>query len=158
MGPTAAAGGCSVTQQYTVTIACPTLTWGTLGNATAGVNYNQTVTITPAGTYTFGLLTGNLPPGLLLESGDAPLILFAKGRLELLQRPALAMVGSRNCSQGGTDTAEAFAEAFSASGVTVVSGLAQGIDAAAHAGALRAVSKSSAAEMVVLHFHNQPGA
>ncbi len=83
-------------------------------------------------------------PALLLESGDAPLILFAKGRLELLQRPALAMVGSRNCSQGGTDTAEAFAEAFSASGVTVVSGLAQGIDAAAHAGALRAVSKSSA--------------
>ena len=80
-------------------------------------------------------------PALLLESGDAPVILFAKGRLELLQRPALAMVGSRNCSQGGSDTAEAFAEAFSASGVAVVSGLAQGIDAAAHAGALRAAAK-----------------
>ena len=83
-------------------------------------------------------------PALLLESGDAPVILFAKGRLDLLERPALAMVGSRNCSQGGTDTAEAFAEAFSASGVTVVSGLAQGIDAAAHAGALRAAAKQSA--------------
>ena len=83
-------------------------------------------------------------PALLLESGDAPVILFAKGRLDLLERPALAMVGSRNCSQGGTDTAEAFAEAFSASGVTVVSGLAQGIDAAAHAGALRAAAKQPA--------------
>jgi len=83
-------------------------------------------------------------PALLLESGDAPVIMFAKGRLELLQRPALAMVGSRNCSQGGSDTAEAFAEAFSAGGVTVVSGLAQGIDAAAHAGALRAVTRQSA--------------
>ena len=83
-------------------------------------------------------------PALLLESGDAPVILFAKGRLDLLERPALTMIGSRNCSQGGTDTAEAFAEAFSASGVTVVSGLAQGIDAAAHAGALRAAAKQSA--------------
>lgn len=83
-------------------------------------------------------------PALLLESGDAPVILFAKGRLDLLERPALAMVGSRNCSQGGTDTAEAFAEAFSASGVAVVSGLAQGIDAAAHAGALRAAAKQPA--------------
>lgn len=91
------------------------------------------------------LLTWSHPafPKALLESGDAPIILFAKGRLELLGNPALAMVGSRNCSAGGSDTAEAFAQAFSEAGVTVVSGLALGIDAAAHVGALRGASTNS---------------
>ncbi len=79
-------------------------------------------------------------PKALLESGDAPLVIYAKGRIELLSRRAIAMVGSRNCSQGGADTAEAFAQAFAERGVTVVSGMALGIDAASHVGALRAVS------------------
>jgi DNA processing protein len=77
-------------------------------------------------------------PKALLESGDAPLVIYAKGRIELLSRRALAMVGSRNCSQGGADTAEAFAQAIAEHGVTVVSGMALGIDAASHVGALRA--------------------
>jgi DNA processing protein len=77
-------------------------------------------------------------PKALLESGDAPILLYANGSLDVLKRPALAMVGSRNCSQGGADTAEAFAEALAKSGVAIVSGLALGIDAAAHTGALRA--------------------
>ena len=77
-------------------------------------------------------------PTALLESGDAPLVIYAKGRIELLSRRAIAMVGSRNCSQGGSDTAEAFAQAFAERGVTVVSGMALGIDAASHVGALRA--------------------
>jgi DNA processing protein len=77
-------------------------------------------------------------PKALLESDDAPFAIYAKGRIELLSRPAIAMVGSRNCSQGGTDTAEAFAQAFAERGVTVVSGMALGIDAASHVGALRA--------------------
>ncbi len=76
-------------------------------------------------------------PRLLLESGDAPIVLHAIGSLETLSRPTIAIVGSRNCSQGGTDTAEAFSEALSQQGVAVVSGLAVGIDAAAHLGALR---------------------
>ncbi|MBL8310111.1 MAG: DNA-protecting protein DprA [Burkholderiales bacterium] len=98
------------------------------------------------------LLTWSHPayPRALLESGDAPIILFAKGRLELLQRPALAMVGSRNCSAGGSDTAEAFAQAFSEGGVTVVSGLALGIDAAAHTGALRATSATAGSTIAVV--------
>jgi DNA processing protein len=79
-------------------------------------------------------------PKALLESGDAPLVIYAKGRIELLSRRAIAMVGSRNCSQGGADTAEAFAQAFAERGVTVVSGMALGIDAASHVGALRAGS------------------
>jgi DNA processing protein len=77
-------------------------------------------------------------PKALFESGDAPVVLYANGALDVLKRPAVALVGSRNCSQGGADTAEAFAEALAKSGVTIVSGLALGIDAAAHAGALRA--------------------
>ena len=84
-------------------------------------------------------------PKALLESGDAPIVLYAKGRIELLANPAIAMVGSRNCSQGGADTAEAFAQAFAERGVTVVSGMALGIDAASHVGALRAAHAKSGA-------------
>lgn len=77
-------------------------------------------------------------PKALLESGDAPVVLYANGKLATLTKRAIAMVGSRNCSQGGSDTAEQFAEAFANVGVAIVSGLALGIDAAAHTGALRA--------------------
>jgi DNA processing protein len=87
-------------------------------------------------------------PKALLESGDAPLALYAKGRVELLANPAIAMVGSRNCSQGGADTAEAFAQTISARGVTVVSGMALGIDAAAHVGALRSAQAGSTIAVV----------
>ncbi|TAG47060.1 MAG: DNA-protecting protein DprA [Betaproteobacteria bacterium] len=77
-------------------------------------------------------------PKALLESGDAPLALFAKGHLDALDLPAIAMVGSRNCSQGGADTASSFAQTFAERAICVVSGMALGIDAAAHLGALRA--------------------
>jgi len=75
-------------------------------------------------------------PKLLLEIADPPPLLYAVGRLELLARPALAMVGSRNATAQGMRNAEQFAAAFSAAGLTIVSGLAMGIDAAAHAGGL----------------------
>ena len=76
-------------------------------------------------------------PQALLTADDPPVILYAKGDLAVLQRPAIAMVGSRNATQQGAQNAEAFAEALSRAGLTVVSGLALGIDAAAHSGALR---------------------
>lgn len=75
-------------------------------------------------------------PPMLLQAADPPLLLFAQGRLDLLTRPAVAVVGSRHPSPQGRDNAYAFAKALSQSGVTVVSGLAQGVDGAAHAGAL----------------------
>ena len=75
-------------------------------------------------------------PPLLLEIGDPPPVLYCRGRTELLSRPALAIVGSRNASAQGAANAEQFARAFSAAGLTIVSGLAQGIDAAAHRGGL----------------------
>ncbi len=89
-------------------------------------------------------------PKALLESGDAPLVIYAKGHLELLDRRAIAMVGSRNCSQSGADTAEAFAQAFAEGGITVVSGMAVGIDAASHVGALRAKTANNGSTIAVI--------
>jgi DNA processing protein len=77
-------------------------------------------------------------PRLLLEIPDPPALLYCRGRAELLSRPALAVVGSRNATAQGVSNAEQFARAFSAAGLTIVSGLAQGIDAAAHRGGLAA--------------------
>lgn len=75
-------------------------------------------------------------PRLLLEIPDPPPVLYCRGRTELLASAALAIVGSRNATAQGRRDAESFARAFSAAGITIVSGLAQGIDAAAHRGAL----------------------
>ena len=75
-------------------------------------------------------------PSLLLEISDPPAVLYCRGRIELLNRPALAVVGSRNATAQGNGNAEQFAGSFSAAGLTIVSGLAQGIDAAAHRGGL----------------------
>ncbi|MGH8739462.1 MAG: DNA-processing protein DprA [Burkholderiales bacterium] len=75
-------------------------------------------------------------PRLLLEIADPPPVLYAAGRLELLQRPALAVVGSRNATAQGERNAESFAQALSDAGFAIVSGLALGIDAAAHRGGL----------------------
>jgi DNA processing protein len=75
-------------------------------------------------------------PRQLLEIADPPPLLYAAGRLELLAQPALAVVGSRNATAQGVRDAERFAKAFSEAGLTIVSGLALGIDAAAHRGGL----------------------
>jgi DNA processing protein len=75
-------------------------------------------------------------PRALLDSADPPPLLYARGRVELLTRPALAIVGSRNCSAQGAANAQTFARHLAASGLSIVSGLALGIDAAAHVGAL----------------------
>ena len=77
-------------------------------------------------------------PRLLLEIADPPALLYCHGRTELLNRPALAVVGSRNATAQGAVNAEQLARSFSAAGLTIVSGLAQGIDAAAHRGGLAA--------------------
>jgi DNA processing protein len=77
-------------------------------------------------------------PRLLLEIADPPPLLYCHGRTELLNQPALAVVGSRNATAQGANNAEQFARSFSAAGLTIVSGMAQGIDAAAHLGGLAA--------------------
>ena len=75
-------------------------------------------------------------PQALLTLADAPPVLFFLGRRELLNRPALAIVGSRHATPQGVENARAFASALSRAGLTIVSGLALGIDAGAHAGGL----------------------
>lgn len=77
-------------------------------------------------------------PKLLLEIADPPVLLYARGRRALLSSDCVAMVGSRNTTPQGEQNAEAFAKALVQVGVTVVSGLAFGIDAASHRGALMA--------------------
>ena len=77
-------------------------------------------------------------PKALFEITDPPPLLYAKGRIELLASPALAIVGSRNASAQGMIDARRFAAALAGAGHTIVSGLALGIDAAAHEGALEA--------------------
>lgn len=83
-------------------------------------------------------------PRALLEIPDPPALLYAAGSLELLARPALAVVGSRNASVQGERNAESFAKALSDSGMCIVSGLALGIDAAAHRGGLAGASSTIA--------------
>jgi DNA processing protein len=75
-------------------------------------------------------------PAALLEMPDPPSVLYAMGSLDLLSRPSLAMVGSRNATPQGIENARQFAATLSAAGATIVSGLALGIDAAAHEGGL----------------------
>lgn len=83
-------------------------------------------------------LADRLYPKALLEIADPPPLLYARGRLDLLECPALAIVGSRNATAQGERNAESFARALSEAGFTIVSGLALGIDAASHRGGLSA--------------------
>lgn len=83
-------------------------------------------------------------PRLLLEIADPPPILYVRGRAELLQRPALAIVGSRNATRQGEANAQVMAQSLSEAGLTIVSGLALGIDAAAHRGGLAGASSTIA--------------
>ncbi len=83
-------------------------------------------------------------PKSLLNIPNPPLLLFVKGRLDLLNVPALAVVGSRNASAQGVRNSEAFALAASDAGLCIVSGLAQGIDTAAHTGGLQGGASSIA--------------
>jgi DNA processing protein len=97
-----------------------------------------------AGNGVLTLADAAYPQGLL-ETADPPPVLYIKGDPALLNRPALAMVGSRNASAQGEIDAEAFARSLAASGLLIVSGLALGIDAAAHRGALSAGDGSTVA-------------
>ncbi len=83
-------------------------------------------------------------PALLAEIDDAPFLLMAEGDLACLQQPALAMVGSRNASKTGARCAHDFAATLAGAGMVVVSGLARGIDTAAHQGALAGGGKTVA--------------
>lgn len=86
------------------------------------------------------LLPGTDPafPALLRQIPDPPIALFLRGDASLLGAPQLAIVGSRNPSGEGRRNAEEFAAFLARSGLAITSGMALGIDAAAHRGALKA--------------------
>lgn len=75
-------------------------------------------------------------PNLLLEIPDPPILLFVKGDVELLNAPQLAIIGSRQASPQGKEIAFDYAKALASLGLVITSGMAMGIDAAAHRGAL----------------------
>ncbi len=83
-------------------------------------------------------------PGTLLQVPDPPTVLFAIGDPQVLNRPAFAIVGSRNATRQGLIDAEAFARSLSDAGLVIVSGLALGIDTAAHRGGIAGRSSSIA--------------
>lgn len=77
-------------------------------------------------------------PPQLLDTADPPLLLYAQGQVDLLRSEAVAIVGSRNPTPQGALNAREFAQALGKAGWVVVSGLALGVDGAAHEGALAA--------------------
>lgn len=83
-------------------------------------------------------------PRALLTISDPPPAFYYRGRHEFLNRPSIAIVGSRNATPQGMEIAEAFAATLSGAGLTIVSGLALGIDSAAHRGGLSASGSSIA--------------
>lgn len=83
-------------------------------------------------------------PAQLNTLADAPFWLYVKGDPDWLARPMLAVVGSRHATAQGVRDAAAFAQALSEAGITIVSGLALGVDAAAHAGGLAGIGSSVA--------------
>ncbi len=89
-------------------------------------------------------------PQALLRSADPPVLLYVKGRVELLNRTGLAIVGSRNATPQGEANAEAFAATLAGAGLTIISGMALGIDTAAHRGALRVTGINSGSTIAVI--------
>jgi DNA processing protein len=83
-------------------------------------------------------------PPLLRRSPNPPLALFVAGDPALLWQPSVAVVGSRGPTPGGRDNARDFARSFAASGLVVVSGMAAGIDTAAHQATLEADGRTVA--------------
>ncbi len=84
------------------------------------------------------------PESLAQSEVSPPLALYYRGDISIIQKPCIAIVGTRACSKYGYDIAHDFAAGLSECGVTIVSGLATGIDSAAHHGALDANGPTAA--------------
>jgi DNA processing protein len=95
------------------------------------------------------LADSRYPPGVL-QLPDPPLVLYVTGQLRTPWPDSIAMVGSRNPTAQGLTNAREFAEGLARAGLTVVSGLALGIDGAAHEGALAGAAQGSIATVAVV--------
>ncbi len=94
------------------------------------------------------LADADYPPALL-DIADPPILLYVKGRSDLLSQPSMAVVGSRNATAQGIANAEKFSEALAHAGLTIISGMALGIDTAAHQGGLAAKSAGGSTIAVI---------
>ncbi|MBT8436836.1 MAG: DNA-protecting protein DprA, partial [Gammaproteobacteria bacterium] len=83
-------------------------------------------------------------PELLRQINDPPALLYASGDLSLLREPQIAIVGSRHCTPGGAQNAYDFSAQLATAGFTITSGMALGIDSAAHRGSLDCAGKTIA--------------
>jgi DNA processing protein len=88
-------------------------------------------------------------PQQLREIYDPPVVLYALGQIKLLEGVMVAIVGSRRATAYGTAVAERFARELAGRGITIVSGMARGIDTAAHVGALEGSSESGCSTIAV---------
>ena len=95
------------------------------------------------GNHLLTLADRDYPPALL-DIPDPPLMLYVKGRAELLSSPSLAVVGSRNATAQGIANAENFSRALSQAGLGIISGMALGIDTAAHRGGMQGAGSTIA--------------
>jgi DNA processing protein len=82
-------------------------------------------------------------PPRLLEISDPPILIYAKGRIELLTAASVAIVGSRNATAQGLENAQQFAATLTEAGLSIISGMALGIDTAAHRGSLSRAASST---------------
>lgn len=89
-------------------------------------------------------------PKQLLEISNPPVVLYAIGNLHWLNHPSIAVVGSRNATPQGEKNAEEFSASLCNSGLCVISGMALGIDGAAHRGALKASGQANGATIAVV--------
>lgn len=92
-------------------------------------------------------------PALLRHIPDPPPLLYARGDVSVLLRPTVAMVGARRCSRSGVEVASMLAHDLAGCGLTVVSGLARGIDTAAHRGALQGGVTAAVVGSGLLHIY-----
>ena len=83
-------------------------------------------------------------PALLKEIADPPLVLYVAGEVAALDTPGIAIVGTRHPTMYGRETAQRFAYQLAGAGYTITSGLAEGVDSEAHAGALKAKGRTIA--------------
>lgn len=129
-------------------LSAPAAAWRALGLSQVAANARHDAIVRSAATSALRwldrpehhLLAFDSPdyPALLNEISNPPPLLFVAGKPALLERPQLAIVGSRRASAPGLDTAKAFSRCLASTGFVVTSGLALGIDGAAHRAALDA--------------------
>ncbi|MCY1406878.1 DNA protecting protein DprA [compost metagenome] len=135
-------------------LSAPASAWRSLGLRPESAEQRRSIEVREQATRTLrwlesaqnDLLMWDAPdyPALLAELADAPPLLFVAGSRALLEQPQLAMVGSRRASRPGLDCAHAFARSLAGGGFSIASGLALGIDGAAHLGALDAGGRTVA--------------